>query len=202
MNKYVKKMKGAIDTYIAERDKANQQIDKAKQIYAPAFAKPEIDRFEAKKAEVRNAAGAAIDAAYTEAITALDKWDDLRGEDVTDDVKLLDTVKITSEEFDTLVERYKDNATMSRILYQWGEEKNKNSSVNVPDGDPVYYMTGQVHTAANKRKAWDHIHESALSIIQIDRGDNHYMEGWLLEAGKDFGEPNEMTYQFYEMIGE
>lgn len=202
MNKYVKKMKGAIDTYIAERDKANQQIERAKQIYAPAFAKPEIERFEAKKAEVREASRSEIESAYTEAVTALDKWDDLRGEDVTDDVKLLDTVKINSEEFDTLVERYKDNATMSRILFQWGEEQNKNSSVNVPGGVPVYYMTGQVHTASNKRKAWDHIRESALSIIQIDRGNDPYMEGWLLEAGKNFGEPNEMNYQFYEMIGE
>ncbi len=202
MNKYVKKMKGAIDTYIAERDKANQQIERAKQIYAPAFAKPEIDRYEAKKAEVREASRTAIEAAYTEAIAGLDKWDDLRGEDVTDDVKLLDTVKITSDEFDMLVDRYKDNATMSRILFQWGEEQNQKSSVNIPGGDPVYYMTGQVHTAENKRKAWDRIRDFALSTIKIDRDSNPYMEGWLLEAGKDFGEPNAMTYQFYEMIGE
>ena len=121
---YVGKMKGAINDYLKEARIAQRDIATIEENYKPEYAKKVKGEVLERLQGHYNAAVSKIRQAQEEGEKAAAAWGKLDGAQITKDAELL-KYRIAPKDFDGLVERYRDNYTMSNLLYQYGEQKNK-----------------------------------------------------------------------------
>lgn len=121
---YVRKMQGAINEYLREARKAQQDIIKIDENYKPEYGKKVKEEVMERLQGHYNAAVKTIREAQAEGERAAEAWGRIDGAQITKDAELL-KYGVDPKDFDTLVERYRNNATMSKLLYQYGERKNR-----------------------------------------------------------------------------
>jgi hypothetical protein len=110
-----------------------------------------------------------------------EEWARLDGSKITSDAKLLD-FDLSPAEYGELVERYKENGTMSRLLFAYGEKRNQARAEKHPGEatspfDEGYFDTSTVPTKESKSReyAGDAIKAKSLAdLMTLDRG---YMRG-------------------------
>lgn len=167
------KVKDALKAYKTAAYDAAAEIDKIRRIYREEEAERLVsevkNRLQAKKAEADAVFSAEIDAGDKRAA----EWAKLDGEKITTDAKLLD-FDLEPSEYEELVDRYKDNGTMSRLLFKYGEKKNA-AEQGKPNGK--YYAIHAVPT--RETKAYEYAAEARQAqgiadSLTIERG---YMQG-------------------------
>lgn len=121
---YVKKMQSAITEYLREARKAQQDIIKIDENYKPEYGKKVKDEVKERLQGHYNAAVRTIREAQAEGERAAEAWGRIDGAQITKDAELL-KYGVEPKDFDTLVERYRSNATMSKLLYQYGDRMNR-----------------------------------------------------------------------------
>ena len=173
--------KDALKQYRTAALNAADEIKRVRSIYKES----EADRLEngirerlsAKKAE----AVSVFDAEIADGNRRAEEWARLDGSKITSDAKLLD-FDLSPAEYGELVERYKENGTMSRLLFAYGEKRNQARAEKHPGEatspfDEGYFDTSTVPTKESKSReyAGDAIKAKSLAdLMTLDRG---YMRG-------------------------
>lgn len=109
----------------AEKKKLENEMKSSK--FQQSYIKKEmLPMIEGKKRDIearKAAANKQIKALADSYISELNEANELRGEDLTDDAKLLTAgVKLTGNELEKLFDRYGDNPTMQQIVYRYADE--------------------------------------------------------------------------------
>lgn len=160
------------------------ELDKIERTYkdeeAKRLKKGVLERLQEKK----NAAAAVFAAEIEAGKKKAEEWARLDGDKITADAKLLD-FDMEPGEFEELANRYKDNGTMSRLLYKYGETKNAQSlKENGTKGK--YYPVELIPT--RERKAAEYGRDAKVAQALMDRMtiEQGYMQGVgspMVEAG-------------------
>lgn len=200
MNTYIQAMKKAMGDYYWAANDAMQKTMKARQIYQKDVAEEEASKYWNDLVNKKEDAIDAVVSAKDKGIAEAKRWGVLDGSKINDgDVKLL-KYNLSPEQFESLVERYKNNGTMCFILRQYAEKQNREETT---PGE--YGMAGRLNpliipSVENKIRAYEFFAKSALSTIENIGGDG--MSSVVVEhAVENFGTPNTMNYQHLEALG-
>ena len=120
------------------------------------------------------------------------------------DMKLL-KFDLSPEQFESIVNRNKNNGTMCFILKQYAEkhEKHETKDDAIPAWNSLAFAAVEVPTVDEKIMAYNAFAESAISIIQIitESGWGRGVDGLGVEISvKGFGEPNPMNRKLLEVL--
>lgn len=199
---HITNMKNAVQGYFTKAVQAAAQAQKNAEMYRADVAEAENaklrDALQAARWEAESAIREAQDAGRADA----ERWGKLSGAEMTDDAKLLQ-MDLSSDQFADLVDRYKDNGTMTTLLAQYAERKNKETAAADPLNLGRYDMS-IIPTADKKADAYDKFAMGALDLIA--RVDQNNMFGGgvnspMLKASiEQFGEPNAFTAGLFELI--
>ena len=127
-------IKSVVDEAIAdikelESDKKKLENEMKSSKFQQSYIKKEmLPMIEGKNRAIEERKAAAnkqIKALADDYISELNEANELRGEDLTDDAKLLTAgVKLTGRELEKLFDRYGDNPTMQQIVHRYADENN------------------------------------------------------------------------------
>ena len=122
MNTYIQRTKDAILDYLSKAQQADRKIAEGRKIYNEQSMEQEEKRLRDELAKARKDTEARIDSIIREA--SADGWGRLDGSKLTADAQLLHGQGVTPDQFNQLVDRYKDNYTMLDALRKYGEARN------------------------------------------------------------------------------
>ena len=203
MNTYVKKMREALGAFYEKAVDHENNVNKANQRYKADVAAKEIQRLDEQLETEKRAAIDAITEAKDKGIESAKRWGVLDGDKINDgDMKLL-KFDLSPEQFESIVDRNKNNGTMCFILKQYAE---KHAEHEMKDDEiPAWNSLAavEVPTVDEKVKAYNALAESAIGIIQniSGYGWGRGVNGFGVESSvKGFGEPNPMNYKLLEVL--
>ena len=117
------RMREAIQRYWEQTKGIRAKIDQDRAIYNEATWRDMAAAYNAQLLDGRNTALDAIYRARDEATAELRAWATLRGDQLTADAQLLTAgIKLTVEELSMMLEKYRDNYTMSRLIRDYWHE--------------------------------------------------------------------------------
>ena len=204
MNSYIKQMKDTIEKYYGIAKEYAANVENARNTYRDDFAAEAIKRLDAEMEAKKQSAIETILKVKDSAIESAKKWGELDGNKLNDgDMKLL-KLDLTPDQFQSIVDRNKNNGTMCFVLKQYADKhaKYEQKEEEIPKWNA--FSSIEVPTTEGKIKAYTKLAESAIAIIQNMTG-----YGWgqgvgnpiIESSAKNFGEPNAGNYMLYEMIG-
>ena len=174
MNKHLQEMRTAIQAYHKTVKDLAVRYENAKQIYVPEALEKEKELIDQKRNQARATATEAIRKARDEAIQGVKDWGTVHGGKLTDDVKLLE-VGVTPEQFDSLVDRYKDNYSMLQALSNYGNRQNRQiEKENAGKGfmPETRYSVERIPDLDSMTTRWEKLGESAVSTLRnLDSSD-------------------------------
>lgn len=113
-------MREAIQRYWEQTKIIRARIDQDKQLYNDATWRDMAASYNSQLMDGRNTALDEIYKARDEATAELRAWATLRGDQLTADAQLLTAgIKLTVEELSMMLEKYRDNYTMSRLIREY-----------------------------------------------------------------------------------
>ena len=199
---HVDRMAAAVKKYFAEAEIAQQKMKRNSEIYTAEFAEPENAKI---KAELDRARWEAIDAIQTaqEAGRAdAEKWGELRGDQLPDDAKLLQ-YDITPEQFAGLVERNRNNGTMSVLLRQYGDKLNKEAAAAGHVGMGPYDLSN-LTTAEQKADVYDRFAMGARDLMNLIDNPGSFgcgTDSQMLKMAVDsFGTPSSYNQHLFDLL--
>lgn len=125
MNKYIQQSKDRITEYLAKAQQTGSKIAEGRKIYNAESMDREEKRLRGELAKARAETEAALDRIYNAACADARAWGELDGSKLTADAELLKGHGVTPDQFNQLVEKYKDNYTMLDQLRKYGEAQNE-----------------------------------------------------------------------------
>ena len=162
MNDNLRKMRAALSNYHKAVKAADQQIKQINDELKPEIAKEKVSQIRANLAAARSAAVDQITAAAKKGRAEAEAWGTLNPSDLTDDVKLLQSgIRITQKEYDALCQKYQNNSSMSRVLSEYADQRNRENTKGL---EGVMYKT-QLATVESKSQRWDRLQQSAEHIM-------------------------------------
>ncbi len=161
LTQYVDNMRKAVEGFYNAAVRIANSVAKNNSQYLPDIAK---EQNRALMEELQNAQWYAQDD-ITEALemgrAAADRWNMLSGAAITDDARLLKLLELEPMQFNTLVDKYRDNATMLTLLKQYAEKRNAGAGeVFGP------YDATNIPTAEKKKEALEKFAQSGRGLIQ------------------------------------
>ena len=201
----VKSLKAELESYYSKYEKKQQEVDKALRLYQPDVAQEQIEKISLQFSGEKESTIAAIRKIEAAATESIKNWAVLSGAKIDEaDVKLLE-YDLNSEQFETLVEKHKDNGTMCFVLGEYARKHNATIDVM----NPEEYTRGWLHesivpTEKNKLQALKHFVQSAMSTIDaLDYEGPYHMAKTpdvLQHTVKEFGEPSALNYEFLSVL--
>lgn len=172
---YISQIQKTLGDFRASAQKAEREIEEARNKYKPDIAEEEVKRI---SIDLRNKKAAALEAVRTSVnagAAAAEAWGHIDGSKMTDDAKLLQ-FGVSEDDFKQLVNRYQGNATMSKLLYNYGTEKK--------------YNTSDIDTVEKRAKKYDSIGKTAEEYINRLTSNDYWVAGanntWLNNSIDDF----------------
>ena len=184
---YLEKMQRAIRAYEVEARKAANDIAMINQNYKPEAAKKVTDEVKDRLRGHYDRAVKEIRQAQADGEREAEAWGRMDGAQITKDAELL-KYDIAPDDFENLVERYRNNATMSKILYQYGDKRNK--EVQAKQGP----LAAGGYNLANIETPQAHIHRvtatgntavDVLDRLTIEPGYMRGLDSPMVRAGYD-----------------
>lgn len=204
MNKYIQQMKNALNTYYNAAKAAESEKEKARNIYQHDVAEAQSQKIDSDLWNKKQVAIDTIVNAKDDGIAEAKRWGVLDGNKINDgDMKLL-KFDLSPEQFETIVERNRNNGTMCFILKQYAEKHGRKEMKQdeVPEWNELATVT--IPTVEEKTKAYEIFYNSAIGIIEnmSGYGWGKGVDGFGVESTvKSFGEPNQMNYTLLEVLG-
>ena len=203
---HVDRMAAAVKKYYAEAQLAQQKIRRNNEIYMKEFAEPEnakvLAELEAARQTAKNAIIEAQEGGRAEAMA----WSKLDGSKLTKDADLLQ-FDISPEQFDDLVERYKNNGTMSTLLRNYGEKMNdkyRNEQGTSGEMPEKVYNSWNIPTAKQKAEVYDKFSTGALNLLaridspgELGGGTDSQMLKLAIEG---FGTPSNTSQELFDLL--
>jgi hypothetical protein len=201
MNKYINDMRAAMAEYKDVLNKATAHIEQIRQYHGEEAARREQERAVKQQEAAKAKAAAAIREAYSEGVYLATEWGKPDGSRLTDDMKLFDAGLVTPEVFDTLKQRYSNNATMLSALKVRGEKLNAEAAKADREAGGLGvmvepYKVRDIVTPAEKLKNWEKAKAGALEALDMLDGSGKYAGGWGRAVGNAMGD------QMIEHFGE
>lgn len=164
-------LKKSVSTYAAAAAQAEKERKEASRL-KDEYAEDAIKAINRRLTEKLDAARNEIAAAQAQAVHDVEEWGRIDGTHLPKDAELL-KFDIEPGDFDTLVKRHKDNATMQKLLFKYGQQKNDAQS---KAGErPTYDLTG-ISSAQGRAHEVQQQAQHALSVIDMLSGSG-YMKG-------------------------
>ena len=158
MNETVKTVKRYLTDYYNNAVATENAQKQNREKMPPDMAKYENEKLnEALKAS-RERAEAAIIRAGQAAENRLKEWENVSGDNLTPDIKLLE-YGVTPEQFNKLTEKHQNNVTMLQALKAYADRENEKA------GKPLY--NSEVPTTEERREAIAHYMRSASAILNM-----------------------------------
>ncbi len=196
-NKRLSAMKDIIKRYQATTNTMKERMQLNEKTMKPEYAKEEnwkiMESMKSKQEEAKAAIMEEMNAGYREA----EAWGKLDGGKITSDAKLLDAGIVTPEQFKELVTRYQDNGTMTQLLADFAERKNKESGgfaalwgVSGSNKPYAHYDTSGLQSVASKQADLKKYAAGAAGIIDQLSDCSKEAPGaeWMNLAINQFGE--------------
>ena len=196
MNAYLQTMKNALVGYYNAAKTCEGKTQQARQIYQQDAASEAIGRLYRQLEADKAAAIDAINEARNKGIEAARRWGALDGSKINDgDMKLL-KFDLSPEQFETIVDRNRNNGTMCFILKQYAEKHAKREKKE--DEVPMWNALAMVDvpTADAKIQAYNSFADSAIASIHNMSGNDWEfgVNSLITQASvEQFGEPNGMN---------
>lgn len=167
MNTYLSQMRDALSSYFTSAQALMAQKDKNTETYQPEVAEEQNRGIDAKMSQLYADTWRKLQDAQAAGIAQAEKWGDLDGAKITDDIKLLGGhFELKKAQVEALVEKYRDNGTMMEAIGKYAREHNM-GFMNVP-------------TVAGKAEAWDYILDYAKTLL--DQSTNPPAVGFMVGA--------------------
>lgn len=164
MLNYLNQMAKTTDTFYNEAMKIAKNIAKNNGNFLPEIAQrenaAELERLNNLKFDALDD----ISFAEAGAFNAAEQWGALSAKELTDDAEILKLFNLSPEQFAALVDKYRDNGTMSQLLMQYAEKENKKRS-NPQNLEFFYYDVSQIPTVEAKKEAFRRFSNSARDLI-------------------------------------
>ena len=160
----ITRMKKALQQYQQAAKKAADEIARNNEIYQHDAALEANKAVAAKRAEVKDAARAEIEAAAAAGKTKAESWARLDGSKITDDAKLLQ-FGMTPAQFSELTARNKNNGTMITLLAQYGKEQNKKTGASLYNHPEKHYPVETLPSLEKKIDAYEKYRGYALQLL-------------------------------------
>lgn len=200
--KHVTMMAQAVKNYYNAAKQTAAQIEKNNSRYRADIADGENMKARQQLQQAKWEAEAAVREAMEAGRVDAEKWGELHGADLTDDAKLLQ-MDINPAQFANLVERYRTNGTMSALLLQYGQRRNKEAAENGAVGIGQYDVS-DITTVENKASVYDKFALGALDLIsRVDEVDTlgGGIDSPMLQASIEaFGEPSAFTQALFDLL--
>ena len=186
MNSYIERSKSVVTDYLAKANETETKIANGRKIYLPESMEQEEKRLRGELAKARKAAEDQLDSIYHEASADARSWGVLDGSKLTQDAELLKGEGVTPEQFDQLVERYKDNYTMLDTLRKYGERMNDDAgkaAVEAGDFRPfagIKYNVQAIPGPDAKMREWDDMRRRAGHFLDIADGNGMDQFAWTM----------------------
>lgn len=167
MNTYLSQMRDALSSYFTSAQALMAQKDKNTETYQPEVAEEQNRGIDAKMSQLYADTWRKLQDAQAAGIAQAEKWGDLDGAKITDDIKLLGGhFELKKAQVEALMEKYRDNGTMMEAIGKYAREHNM-GFMNVP-------------TVAGKAEAWDYILDYAKTLL--DQSTNPPAVGFMVGA--------------------
>ena len=199
---HITNMKNAVQGYFTKAVQAAAQAQKNTDMYRADVAEAENAKLRDALQAARLEAEAAIREAQDAGRADAERWGKLSGAEMTDDAKLLQ-MDLSADQFADLVDRYKENGTMTTLLAQYAERKNNEAAAADPIGLGRYDVSS-IPTVEKRAEVYDKFATSARDLIARVDQNNTFGGGVnspMLKASiEQFGEPNAFTAGLFELI--
>ena len=199
---HIKRMGEAVRGYYAQALKIEAQRQRNNESYREDIAEQENAKLRDALQTARLNAESAIREAQEDGRSDAGRWGKLSGAEMTEDAKLLQ-MDISPEQFSDLVDRYKGNGTMTTLLSQYGERKNREATEAGEYGMGPFDLSG-IATAEKKAEVYDKFAMGAQDLIARVNQDNTLGGGvnspMLKTAVEQFGEPSAFNASLFEML--
>lgn len=198
MNTYLAQMRDALSSYYTSAQRLMEQKQKNSETYQAEVAEEQNQGIDAKLSQLYADTWKALQDAQAAGIAQAEKWGELDGTKITDDLRLLGGhFELKKPQVEALIERYRDNGTMSQAIAKYAKDHNM-EYLNVPN-------------VAGKKEAWGRVLDFAKGLL--DQATNPPAVGWMVGAAAagavkrqidNFGTsdvPEGKMYAAYKMLG-
>lgn len=167
MNVYLNEMRNALSSYYTGAQALMAQKEKNAETYQAEVAEEQNRGIDSKLSQLYADTWKKLQAAQAAGIAQAEKWGELDGAKITDDIKLLGGhFELKKPQVEALVERYRNNGTMMEAIAKYAREHGMDF-LNVP-------------SVAGKAQAWAYILDHAKSLL--DQATNPPAVGWMVGA--------------------
>lgn len=197
MNTYLAQMRDALSSYYTTAQRLMAQKEKNSETYQAEVAEEQNRGIDSQLSRLYTDTWKKLQDAQAAGIVQAEKWGELDGSKITDDLRLLGGhFELKKPQVEALVEKYRGNGTMSQAIAKYARE-HEMGFLPVPN-------------VAEKKKAWGLILDHAKTLL--DQATNPPAVGWMVgtnaaEAVKrqidTFGTsnvPESKLYAAYEMV--
>lgn len=198
MNTYLSEMRNALSSYYTSAQALMAQKQKNSETYQAEVAEEQNRGIDAKLSQLYADTWKKLQDAQAAGIVQAEKWGELDGSKITDDLRLLGGhFELKKPQVEALIERYRDNGTMSQAIAKYAKDHNM-EYLNVPN-------------VAGKKEAWGRVLDFAKGLL--DQATNPPAVGWMVGAAAagavkrqidNFGTsdvPEGKMYAAYKMLG-
>ena len=187
MNTFIQKMKTALTTFMNKKQETFDTIQSMKKQYLPETVDKKTAALNQELSNLKWKCRSEIEQAAKDGRASAEAWGTLKGSDLTDDAKLLQTgITLTQKDFDDLCSRYKNNGSMCRLLYEFAVKQSQNLP-DLPDAVNNVLNTEKLWTLEKKLNKWNRIEEAAYDLLgRIDA--SGAIDSLIREAVGLFGE--------------
>lgn len=175
LNPIIRKMRAALSEFHRKAIETQQNTEKMRVELLPDVATERITAAQAELSSLKMVTIDKIMAAAKEGRAAAEEWGKLNAADInqTDSALLNSGLKLTQKEFDDLCTKYQNNGTMSRILSEYADRRNKAEGRSMD----TLLFTPCLATVEKKAEVWDRLERSAHMIIGNIAGSRGFATG-------------------------
>ena len=167
MNTYLAQMHDALSSYYTSAQALMDQKQKNAETYQAEVAEEQNRGIDSKLSHLYADTWKKLQDAQAAGIVQAEKWGELDGSKITDDVKLLGGhFELKKPQLEALVEKYRDNGTMSQAIAKYAKD-HEMGFLNVPNVD-------------GKKEAWGRVLDYAKGLL--DQATNPPAVGWMVGA--------------------
>ena len=197
MNTYLSQMRDALSSYYTSAQALMAKKEKNSETYQAEMAREQNQGIDAKLSQLYADTWKKLQDAQAAGIAQAERWGELDGTKITDDVKLLGGhFELKKAQVEALVAKYKGNGTMMEAIGKYAREHNM-AFLNIP-------------SVAGKAEAWAYILDYAKGLL--DQATNPPAIGFMVGAAAagavkrqidTFGTstvPESKLYAAYQMV--
>ncbi len=166
-NTYIAQMRNALEDYYTSAQALMEQKQKNSETYQAEVAEEQNRGLDAQLSQLYSEAWGKLQNAQAAGIAQAEKWGELDGSKITDDVRLLGGhFELKKPQVEALVEKYRGNGTMMEAISKYAQDHGM-GYLNIP-------------SVAAKKEAWGLILDHAKALL--DQATNPPTIGWMVGA--------------------